>query len=84
MYHTYKLSIAPIFFSLLFSERNRHPSYQIAFVFVLQKLLQEAKRKLGEILSAFEFLDVQSMNLVISSDTIMKLICVAVATYKCI
>ncbi|KAL9322422.1 hypothetical protein ACSQ67_010475 [Phaseolus vulgaris] len=47
----------------LFIERNRHPSYQIAFVFVLQKLLQEAKRKLGEILSAFEFLDVQSMNL---------------------
>ncbi|WJX55643.1 D-2-hydroxyglutarate dehydrogenase, mitochondrial [Trifolium repens] len=29
-----------------------------------QKLLQEAKRKLGEILSAFEFLDSQSMNLV--------------------
>ncbi|KAK7367338.1 hypothetical protein VNO80_09349 [Phaseolus coccineus] len=31
-----------------------------------QKLLQEAKRKLGEILSAFEFLDVQSMNLVLN------------------
>lgn len=31
-----------------------------------QKLLQEAKRKLGEILSAFEFLDSQSMNLVIN------------------
>ncbi|AES95056.2 putative oxidoreductase [Medicago truncatula] len=29
-----------------------------------QKLLQEAKRKLGEILSAFEFLDGQSMDLV--------------------
>ncbi|CAL5188101.1 unnamed protein product [Lathyrus oleraceus] len=29
-----------------------------------QKLLQEAKRKLGEILSAFEFLDSQSMDLV--------------------
>lgn len=35
-----------------------------------QKLLQEAKGKLGEILSAFEFLDVQSMNLVTSSDTL--------------
>ncbi|CAL0331893.1 unnamed protein product [Lupinus luteus] len=31
-----------------------------------QKLLQEAKRKLGEILSAFEFLDSQSMNLVLN------------------
>ncbi|CAJ1930312.1 unnamed protein product [Sphenostylis stenocarpa] len=31
-----------------------------------QKLLQEAKRKLGEILSAFEFLDGQSMNLVLN------------------
>uniref|UniRef100_K7K4A8 FAD-binding PCMH-type domain-containing protein n=1 Tax=Glycine max TaxID=3847 RepID=K7K4A8_SOYBN len=31
-----------------------------------QKLLQEAKGKLGEILSAFEFLDVQSMNLVLN------------------
>ncbi|CAI8588640.1 unnamed protein product [Vicia faba] len=31
-----------------------------------QKLLQEAKRKLGEILSAFEFLDSQSMDLVTS------------------
>ncbi|XP_027360564.1 D-2-hydroxyglutarate dehydrogenase, mitochondrial isoform X2 [Abrus precatorius] len=31
-----------------------------------QKLLQEAKRKLGEILSAFEFLDHQSMNLVLN------------------
>ncbi|KAF7828918.1 D-2-hydroxyglutarate dehydrogenase, mitochondrial [Senna tora] len=30
------------------------------------KLLQEAKRKLGEILSAFEFLDIQSMNLVLN------------------
>ncbi|XP_061345622.1 D-2-hydroxyglutarate dehydrogenase, mitochondrial-like [Gastrolobium bilobum] len=31
-----------------------------------QELLQEAKRKLGEILSAFEFLDSQSMDLVIN------------------
>ncbi|XP_010275534.1 PREDICTED: D-2-hydroxyglutarate dehydrogenase, mitochondrial [Nelumbo nucifera] len=31
-----------------------------------QKLLQEAKRKLGEILSAFEFLDSQSMELVLT------------------
>jgi len=61
-----------------------HPSYQIAFVSMLQKLLQEAKRKLGEILSAFEFLDSQSMNLVISCDTLMKLICVMVASYKCL
>lgn len=29
-----------------------------------QKLLLEAKRKLGEILSAYEFLDVQSLDLV--------------------
>ncbi|XP_028774620.1 D-2-hydroxyglutarate dehydrogenase, mitochondrial [Neltuma alba] len=32
----------------------------------IQKLLQEAKRRLGEILSAFEFLDGQSMNLVLN------------------
>ncbi|XP_054825124.1 D-2-hydroxyglutarate dehydrogenase, mitochondrial isoform X2 [Prosopis cineraria] len=32
----------------------------------IQKLLQEAKRRLGEILSAFEFLDGPSMNLVLN------------------
>ncbi|GAV72206.1 FAD_binding_4 domain-containing protein/FAD-oxidase_C domain-containing protein [Cephalotus follicularis] len=31
-----------------------------------QKLLQEAKRRLGEILSAFEFLDEESLNLVLN------------------
>ncbi|KAL9464558.1 hypothetical protein AB3S75_002211 [Citrus x aurantiifolia] len=34
--------------------------------FSCQKLLREAKRKLGEILSAFEFLDNQSMDLVLT------------------
>ncbi|KAK8619130.1 hypothetical protein V6N13_133097 [Hibiscus sabdariffa] len=31
-----------------------------------QKLLMEAKRKLGEVLSAFEFLDIQAMDLVLN------------------
>ena len=31
---------------------------------MIQKLLLEAKRKLGEILSAYEFLDAQSLDLV--------------------
>lgn len=31
---------------------------------IFQNLLQEAKRKLGEVLSAFEFLDIHSMDMV--------------------
>lgn len=39
--------------------------YILSFTYVCyQKLLFQAKRRLGEILSAFEFLDAQAMNLV--------------------
>ncbi|GKV41551.1 hypothetical protein SLEP1_g49064 [Rubroshorea leprosula] len=46
-------------------------SVNIAFLackdyFSCQKLLQEAKRKLGEILSAFEFLDIEAMDLALN------------------
>ncbi|GLT39189.1 hypothetical protein SLA2020_133950 [Shorea laevis] len=46
-------------------------SVNLAFIackdyFCCQKLLQEAKRKLGEILSAFEFLDIEAMDLVLN------------------
>ncbi|KAF3785155.1 D-2-hydroxyglutarate dehydrogenase [Nymphaea thermarum] len=49
----------------------RLPSTNLAFLACkdyksCQKLLYEAKRRLGEILSAFEFLDCESMNMVIT------------------
>jgi hypothetical protein len=50
--------------SLLVSEQEELLSPHLYCLNVYQKLLLEAKRRLGEILSAFEFLDNESLDLV--------------------